>query len=78
MTQVIQLKVKYPNYRIKSIHMDNATGFSSQAFNDYCMAQGMEGQHYVPYVHTQNGLVESLINRINFITRPLLFRCKLC
>jgi hypothetical protein len=35
MTQVIQLKAKYPKYRIKSIHMDNATGFSSQAFNDY-------------------------------------------
>jgi hypothetical protein len=29
-------------------------------------------QHYVPYVHTQNGLTESLIKRIMLIARPLL------
>jgi hypothetical protein len=28
------------------------------------MAQGIEGQHSVPYVHAQNGLAESLIKRI--------------
>jgi hypothetical protein len=38
MTQVIRLKVNYPEYRIKSIRMDNAAEFLSQAFNDYCMA----------------------------------------
>jgi hypothetical protein len=38
MTQVIRLKANYPEYRIKSICMDNAAEFSSQAFNDYCMA----------------------------------------
>jgi hypothetical protein len=38
MTQVIRLKVNYPEYRIKSIRMDNAAEFSSQAFNDYCIA----------------------------------------
>jgi hypothetical protein len=37
-TQVIRLKANYPEYRIKSIYMDNATEFSSRAFNDYCMA----------------------------------------
>jgi hypothetical protein len=29
MTQVIRLKVNYPEYTIKSIHMDNAAEFSS-------------------------------------------------
>jgi hypothetical protein len=29
-------------------------------------------QHYVPYVHTHNGLAESLIKRIKLIARPLL------
>jgi IS30 family transposase len=38
MTQVIRLKVNCPQYRIKSIHIDNAAEFSSHAFNDYCMA----------------------------------------
>jgi hypothetical protein len=32
--------------------MDNAAEFSSRAFNDYCMAQGIEVQHSVLYVHT--------------------------
>jgi hypothetical protein len=37
MTQVISLKMNYPEYRIKSICMDNAAEFSSRAFNDYCI-----------------------------------------
>jgi hypothetical protein len=52
MTQVIRLKTNYPEYRIKSICMDNAAEFSSRDFNDYCMAQGIEVHHFVPYVHT--------------------------
>jgi hypothetical protein len=36
--------------------MDSAAEFLSRAFNDYYMTQGIEVQHYVPYVHTQNGL----------------------
>jgi hypothetical protein len=77
MTHVIRLKVNYPEYRIKGIHMDNAAEFLSRAFNDYCMAQGIEVQHYVSYVHTQNGLAESLIKRIKLIARPLLQGCNL-
>jgi hypothetical protein len=57
--------------------MDNATEFSSRAFNDYYMAQGIEVHHFVPYVHTQNGLAESLIKRIKLIARPLLQDCNL-
>jgi hypothetical protein len=52
MTQLIRLKENYPEYRIKSISMDNAAEFLSQAFNDYCMAQEIKVKHYVPYVHT--------------------------
>ena len=36
-----------------------------------------EVQHSVPYVHTQNGLAESLIKRIKLITRPFLQNCNL-
>jgi hypothetical protein len=52
MMQVIRLKMNYPEYRIKSICIDNTTEFLSRVFNDYCMAQEIEVQHYVPYVHT--------------------------
>jgi hypothetical protein len=41
------------------------------------MVQGIHVQHSVPYVHTQNGLAESLIKRIKLITRPLLHNCNL-
>jgi hypothetical protein len=57
--------------------MNKATEFSSQAFNDYCMTQGIEVQHSVPYIHTQNNLTESLVKRIKLISRPLLQGCNL-
>jgi len=50
--QVIKLKAQHPEHQIKSIWMDNATEFSSGAFNDYCMALGIQVQHSVPNVHT--------------------------
>jgi transposase InsO family protein len=77
MSQIIKLKANFPEHRINSIWMDNIAEFTSQAFNDYCMALGIQVQHSVPYVHTQNGLVESLIKRIKLIARPLLLmNCK--
>ena len=50
--------------QIKNIRMDNAGEFTSQAFNDYCMSIGINVEHSVPHVHTQNGLAESLIKRL--------------
>jgi peptide/histidine transporter 3/4 len=75
--QVIKLKAQHPEHQIRSIQMDNAAKFSSRAFNDYCMALGIQVQHSVPYVHTQNGLVESLIKRVKLIARSLLQNCNL-
>ena len=77
MAQLIKLKAHYPKHRIQSIRMDNAAEFSSRVFNNYCMALGIQVQHSVPYVHTQNGLAESLIKRIKLTARPLLMNCKL-
>jgi hypothetical protein len=75
MTQVIRLKSNYPKYRLKSVRLDNTAEFSSRDFNDYCMSQGIEVQHLVSYMHTQNGSAESLIKRIKLIARPLLHSC---
>jgi transposase InsO family protein len=57
--------------------MDNAAEFTSHAFKNYCMALGIQVQHSVPYVDTQNGLAKSLIKSIKLIARPLLMNCKL-
>jgi hypothetical protein len=77
MAQVIKLKAQYPEHGIQSIRMDNAAEFSSRAFNNYCMSLGIQVTHLVPYVHTQNGLAESLIKRIKLVGRPLLMNCEL-
>jgi hypothetical protein len=72
MMQVIRLNTNFPKHRIQSIRLDNVVEFPSRAFNHYCMAQGIEVQYSVPYVHTQNGLAKSLLKRIKFIARQLL------
>jgi hypothetical protein len=76
-SHVIRLKAKFPKHRLQSVRLDNAAEFSSRAFNDYCITQGIEVQHLVSYVHTQNSLAESLIKRIKLIARPLLRNCNL-
>ena len=63
--QVIRLRAHHPKHQIQSIRMDNAAEFSSNAFNDYCMALGIQVQHSVPYVHTQNGLQNLLLRELN-------------
>ena len=75
--QIIKLRAHYPEHGIKTIRMDNATEFLSRAFNDYCIALGINVEYFVPYAHTQNELVESLIKRIKLIARPLLHICNL-
>jgi transposase InsO family protein len=76
MVQLIMLKAHYPEHQIQSIRMDNAAEFSSRTFNDYCMALGILVQHSILYMHTQNGLAESLIKRIKLNARPLLMNYK--
>ena len=50
--------------------------FSSQTFLDYCMSIIINVQHPVAHVHSQNGLAESFIKRLQLIARPLLLKTK--
>ena len=77
LAQIIRLRAQFPNHPIKSIWLDNAAEFSSQAFNNYCVSVGIDVEYYVPHVHTQNSLAESFIKRLQLIARPLLMRTKL-
>ena len=77
LAQIIQLRANCSDYQIKSIRLDNAGEFTSQSFNDYCMSIGIKVEHPVAHVHTQNGLAESLIKRLQLIARPLLMKCNL-
>jgi hypothetical protein len=64
LVQIIQLRVNFPDYQIKSIRFDNVGEFTSQSFNDYYMSIGIKVEHPIGHVHTQNGLAESLIKRL--------------
>ena len=77
LAQIIKLRAHFLNYPIKTIILDNAGEFTSQTFNNFCMSIGINVEHSVAHVHTQNGLVESLIKRLQLIARPLLMKTKL-
>jgi hypothetical protein len=47
MSQIVKLKANFPEYRIKTIRMDNAVEFTSHTFNDYCVAIGIQVQHSI-------------------------------
>jgi len=74
---LIKLRAHFLGYRIKKIRVDNASEFTSHAFNEYCMLIGIEVEHPVAHVHTQNGLAESLIKRLKLIAKPLLMKANL-
>lgn len=75
--QKIRLRAQFPDYTSKKVRLDNAGEFMSLAFNDYCMSIGIDVEHLVAHVHTQNGLAESLIKRLQLIARLLIVRTKL-
>ena len=77
LAQIIKLRAHHPDYPIKSIRLDNAGQFTSQTFDDYCMSVGIDVEHPVPYVHTQNGIAEAFIKRLQMIARTLVMRTKL-
>ena len=77
LAQIIRLRTQFPDHPIKTIRLDNAGEFSSQVFLDYCMSIGIDVQHPIAHVHFQNGLVESFIERLQLIARPLLLKTKL-
>jgi transposase InsO family protein len=57
--------------------MDNASEFASQAFYDYYMSIGINIEHPIAYIYTQNGLAESFIKQFQLIDRLLLMKTKL-
>ena len=75
--QIIRLRLQFSNYTIKKGRLDNAGEFTTQVFNDYYMSIGIIVEHHVAHVHAQNGLVESVIKRLQLSARPLIMATKL-
>ena len=64
LAQIIKLRAQFLDNPIKTIRLDNASEFTSNSFNEYCMLTGISVEHLVAHVHTQNGLVESFIKHL--------------
>ena len=54
LAQMTKLRTQFPDYPIKTIRLDNAGEFTSQTLNDYYMSIGINIEHHVAHVHTQN------------------------
>ena len=61
LAQIIRLQAHFSDYPIKKIRLYNAGEFISKAFDDYCMSVGIEAEHPIAHVHTQNGLAKAFI-----------------
>ena len=53
LAQIIKLRAQFPDYLIKTIHLDNAGEFTSQTFIDYCMSVGINIEHPVAHTHAK-------------------------
>ena len=69
LAQIIRLRAQFSDYTIKTVRLDNAGEFTSHVFNDYCMSIGINVEHLIAHVHTQNDLAKSFIKRLQLITR---------
>jgi hypothetical protein len=74
---LLKYRNHFPELPIKYLKMDNAQEFRSHAFEDYCTATGITLTYSVPYEHSQNGLAEAFVKKIQLITRPLLLHANL-
>ena len=78
LAKIIQLREHFSDHSIKEIRLDiNAGEFASQSFKDYCMSIDIEVEHSVAHTHTQNGVPEFFIKRLQLIARPLLIKTNL-
>ena len=73
LAQIIKLRAHFPEHSIKSIRIDIVDEFTSKSFDAYCASLKIEVEHPVSHVHTQNGLAESMIKRVQIIAQTLLY-----
>ena len=77
LAMILKIRAHYPDANIKTLRMDNVGEFKSQNFEDYCVASGIALTYTVPYEHSQNGLAEAYIKKIQLVVQPLLIHAKL-
>ena len=56
--------------------MNNAQKFKLHAFEDLCTTSGINLTYSVAYEHSQNGLAEAFVKKIQLVVRHLLLHAK--
>lgn len=77
LTILIRYCNHFPDFPIKYLRIDNALVFRSHAFEDYCTATGITLTCYVSYEHSQNGLAEAFMKKVQLFTQLLLLHAQL-
>ena len=80
-SKLLAMLIRFGNhlldFPVQTLRMDNAKEFRSQQFDDYCTAMGIILTYSVSYEHSQNGLAEAFIKKIQLISRPFLIHANL-
>ena len=74
---LLRYKNHFPNSPVKHLRLDNAKEFRSHAFEDFCTASVIDFSDSVAYEHSQNGLAEAYVKKIQLVARPLLLHANL-
>lgn len=77
LAMLLRMRTHFPDFLVKNLRMDNALEFKSHNFEDFCTASGISLTYSVPYEHSQNGLAEAYIKKIQLVVRPLLIQANL-
>ena len=77
LAMLIKFRTHYSSFLMKTLRMDNAKEFVSQYFEYYYLATRINLTYSVLYEHSQNGLAEAFIKKIQLISRPMLLHANL-
>ena len=77
LAMLLKLRTHYPDVAVKMLHMDYTAKFRSYTFEKYCTASGISLTYSVPYEHSQNGLAEAYIKKLQMVAQPLLLHTSL-
>ena len=77
LAMIIKIRAHNLDVCIKMLRMDNAAEFRSKTFEDFCTASSIQLTYSVPYEHSQNGLAEAYIKKLQMVARPLFLHAKL-
>ena len=77
LAMLLKICTHYPNSSVKALQVDNVVEFRSKTFEDYCIATNIALTYSIPYEHSQNGLAEEYIKKLQMVAQLLLLHTHL-